>query len=115
MPQTYRKTILVESFTCMRLRRKQYEVKLSELEKERETIEEEKAQVDRYKQLLLKQRDIMIALTQRLNERDEQITALQDELDAYSPNASPFHSGVFCPDLHLPPPPPPAAAQIRQA
>ena len=46
-------------------------------------IEEEKAQVDRYKQLLLKQRDIMIALTQRLNERDEQIVALQDELDAY--------------------------------
>ena len=43
-----------------------------------------KAQVDRYKQLLLKQRDIMIALTQRLNERDEQIMALkQDELDAY--------------------------------
>ncbi len=40
-------------------------------------------QVDRYKQLLLKQRDIMILLTQRLNERDEQIVALQDELDAY--------------------------------
>ena len=53
------------------------------MEHERETIEEEKAQVDRYKQLLLKQRDIMIALTQRLNERDEQIMALQDELDAY--------------------------------
>ena len=33
--------------------------------------------MDRYKQLLLKQRDIMIALTQRLNERDEQIMALQ--------------------------------------
>ena len=56
---------------------------MAELEQERETIEEEKAQVDRYKQLLLKQRDIMIALTQRLNERDEQIMALQDELDAY--------------------------------
>jgi hypothetical protein len=50
---------------------------LQELEKERECIEEEKAQVERYKQLLLKQRDIMIALTQRLNERDEQIMALQ--------------------------------------
>jgi hypothetical protein len=35
------------------------------------------AQVDRYKQLLLKQRDIMIALTARLNERDEQIMTLQ--------------------------------------
>ena len=33
--------------------------------------------VDRYKQLLLKQRDIMIALTARLNERDEQIMTLQ--------------------------------------
>ena len=63
--------------------RGQYEKRLAELEQERETIEEEKAQVDRYKQLLLKQRDIMIALTQRLNERDEQIMALQDELDAY--------------------------------
>jgi hypothetical protein len=63
--------------------RHKYEAKMAELEKERENIEEEKAQVDRYKQLLLKQRDIMIALTQRLNERDEQIVALQDELDAY--------------------------------
>jgi hypothetical protein len=40
-------------------------------------------QVDRYKQLLLKQRDIMIALTARLNERDEQILTLQEELGAY--------------------------------
>mmetsp|Transcript_8306 Transcript_8306/g.16664 ORF Transcript_8306/g.16664 Transcript_8306/m.16664 type:complete len:979 (-) Transcript_8306:23-2959(-) len=63
--------------------RKEYEGRMAEIERERETIEEEKAQVDRYKQLLLKQRDIMIALTQRLNERDEQIMALQDELDAY--------------------------------
>ena len=46
-------------------------------------IEEDKAQVDRYKQLLLKQRDIMIALTARLNERDETIIQLQEELDAY--------------------------------
>jgi hypothetical protein len=57
--------------------RKEYENKLADLERERETIEEEKAQVDRYKQLLLEQRDIMIALTQRLVERDEQIMALQ--------------------------------------
>jgi hypothetical protein len=34
-------------------------------------------QADRYRQLLLKQRDIMIALTARLNERDEQILSLQ--------------------------------------
>ncbi|CAE7882458.1 Kif3b, partial [Symbiodinium sp. KB8] len=45
-------------------------------------VEDDKAQVGRYKQLLLKQRDIMIALTQRLHERDETIIALQAELDA---------------------------------
>ena len=37
----------------------------------------------RYKQLLLKQRDIMIALTARLTERDEMIMRLQEEVDAY--------------------------------
>jgi hypothetical protein len=31
-----------------------------QLERERQSMEEDKAQVDRYKQLLLKQRDIMI-------------------------------------------------------
>ena len=39
--------------------------------------------MDRYKQLLLKQRDIMIALTTRLNERDDTIIQLQEELEAY--------------------------------
>lgn len=39
--------------------------------------------MDKYKSLLLKQRDIMIALTARLNERDEQILILQEELEAY--------------------------------
>ena len=63
--------------------REQYERKFQEIEKERNAIEEDKAQVDRYKQLLLKQRDIMIALTTRLNERDETIIQLQEELDAY--------------------------------
>jgi len=64
----------------------EYDARLADLERERERIEHEKAQVERYKQLLLKQRDIMIALTQRLNERDEQIMALQDELEAYDRN-----------------------------
>jgi hypothetical protein len=62
--------------------RMEYEGRLGELERERQQIEEDKAQVDRYKQLLLKQRDIMIALTARLNERDETIIGLQEELDA---------------------------------
>jgi chromosome segregation ATPase len=66
-----------------RLIRKEYDEKMQEIEKERIQIEEDKQQVDRYKQLLLKQRDIMIALTSRLNERDETIIQLQEELDAY--------------------------------
>lgn len=43
-------------------------------------------QVDRYKALLIKQRDIMSALTQRLTQRDEQIVTLQEELEAYDTN-----------------------------
>lgn len=42
----------------------------------------EEAPAGRYKQLLLKQRDIMITLTQRLHERDETIISLQAELDS---------------------------------
>jgi hypothetical protein len=61
--------------------RQEYQQRMDEVDREREQIELHKTQVDRYKQLLLKQRDIMVALTQRLNERDEQIVALQDELD----------------------------------
>mmetsp|Transcript_11501 Transcript_11501/g.18152 ORF Transcript_11501/g.18152 Transcript_11501/m.18152 type:complete len:1220 (-) Transcript_11501:93-3752(-) len=61
--------------------RSEYASRLAELEKERSTIEEDKAQVGRYKQLLLKQREIMIALTQRLHERDETIIALQEDID----------------------------------
>lgn len=65
----------------------QYERKMRALEAERRAIEEEKqkvegtrSEVDRYKQLLLKQRDIMIALTARLNQRDEQIVGLRVSL-----------------------------------
>lgn len=63
--------------------RKAYEKKMQELESERTKLEESKAQVDRYKGLLQKQRDIMIALATRLNERDEAIVQMQEELDAY--------------------------------
>jgi kinesin family protein 3/17 len=60
-----------------------FNIKVQEIEKERIQIEEEKAQVEKYKNLLLKQRDIMIALTTKLNERDEAIVQLQEEIDAY--------------------------------
>ena len=63
--------------------RSEYEMRIRELESELNNAGENKAQIDRYKQLLLKQRDIMIALTSRLNERDEQIAYLQEELQAY--------------------------------
>lgn len=63
--------------------RDEYDQKLLDIENERKSLEEDKSQVDRYKQLLIKQRDIMIALTNRLNERDETIIYLQEELDAY--------------------------------
>jgi len=39
-------------------------------------FEEDKKYVDKYKKLLLKQKNIMIALTSRLNERDETILIL---------------------------------------
>lgn len=65
-----------------RIIREEYEEKLQEIEKERQMIEADKAQVDRYKQLLLKQRDIMLALTARINERDDTIIQLQEELDS---------------------------------
>ena len=64
--------------------KKKLDQKLEEMEKERKEIEEGKAQVvEKYKLLLLKQRDIMIALTNKLNERDDMIVQLQDEIDAY--------------------------------
>jgi hypothetical protein len=40
-------------------------------------------QLEKYKQLLLKQRDIMIALTSRLNNRDETILQLRSELEMF--------------------------------
>jgi kinesin family protein 3/17 len=63
--------------------KQEFDEKLQEFERERQQAEEEKAQVEKYKQLLLKQRDIMIALTNKLNERDEIIVQLQEEIDAY--------------------------------
>lgn len=63
--------------------RKNYEKRIEDLEAERIRLVDSQAQVDRYKSLLQKQRDIMIALTTRLNERDEAIGQLQEELDAY--------------------------------
>lgn len=62
---------------------KEFDQKLQEFEKERQQIKEDKAQVEHYKKFLLQLRDIMIALTTRLNERNETIDQLQEEIDAY--------------------------------
>ena len=61
----------------------EYESKIRELEADRQEAEVGRAQVGRYKAVLLKQRDIMIALTARLNERDEIVIRMQEELKAY--------------------------------
>lgn len=62
--------------------RAEYEGRLKELEDERRTVASDRAQVERLKGLLIKQRDIMRALSQRLTERDGQILALQTEIEA---------------------------------
>ena len=59
-----------------RIIRQEYENKLNEIERERDQITENKNTAFRLQQLLIKQRDIIIALTSRLNERDEKIIQL---------------------------------------
>lgn len=54
-----------------------FKQKLQEIEKEREQIEDSKAQVEAYNKLLYKQRDIMNNLSSSLNEHEEKIIHLQ--------------------------------------
>ena len=62
---------------------KEFDEKYQDVEKERQQLEIDKAEVEKYKLLLLRQRDIMIALTNKLNERDEALVQFQEEVDAY--------------------------------
>ena len=62
--------------------REEYEKRLLELESERRLVAEDKAATERLKGLLLKQRDVMVALTKRLGERDKEVIELQSSLDA---------------------------------
>lgn len=57
--------------------RGKYNERLQEIERERENMVHDKSRVDRYKQLLIKQRDIMIQLTARLNERDQSVSHIR--------------------------------------
>ena len=60
--------------------RAEYERKLKSIEAERTDASSSTREVERYKAVLLKQRDIMLGLTSRLRERDERINTLQDEI-----------------------------------
>lgn len=64
--------------------RAEYERKLKDLEREREAPGAGAAEkLERFTQLLLKQREIMLALTAKLRRRDDQILVLQQELEAF--------------------------------
>jgi kinesin family protein 3/17 len=65
---------------------KLYENKILEIEKERQQLEEDKAENEEYREILLKQKDIMNSLTNKLNERDEYIAQLQEELESAEKN-----------------------------
>ena len=72
--------------TALKNQLKLYENKILEIEKERQQLEEDKAENKEYKELLVKQRDIMNALTYKLNERDEYIAQLQEQLASTEKN-----------------------------
>ena len=60
-----------------------YESKIQEIEKEKEKMFEDIHENEQYKDILNKQKDIMIALSNKLNERDELIANLEEQLDIY--------------------------------
>ena len=60
---------------------KDFELKLQELEREREQNEDSKAQVEAYNKLLYKQRDIMNNLSINLNEKEETINNLNKNIE----------------------------------
>ena len=73
---------------------KEFDQKLQEFDKEKQQIEEDKAQVEHYKKFLQKFRDIMIALTTRLNERNETIDQLHEEQEAYEKIIRELEDGI---------------------
>jgi len=64
-------------------KQREFVKKINEIEKERKELENNKAEFNQYKDLLLKQRDIMIGLTEKLNERDQANIQLNNEIEAY--------------------------------
>jgi len=83
-----------------------YRRKIVELEKEREGIADDKRVAQQYKQLLVKQRQILMQLTNRLRERDQYIARLQEDLAAYEQHRKILEAelarfGVQAPPLQL--------------
>jgi chromosome segregation ATPase len=73
---------------------KEFDQKLQEFDKEKQQIEEDKVQVEHYKKFLQKLRDIMIALTTRLNERNETIDQLHEEIESYEKIIRELEDGI---------------------
>ena len=65
------------------LLQKDFNEKLSDLEKEKELIQISKEQVDSYNNLLHKQRETMDNLTNNLKEKEDNITHLNEMIDSY--------------------------------
>jgi len=57
-----------------------YENKIQEIEKEKEKMFEDIHESEQYKNILYKQKDIMIALSNKINERDELIANLEEQI-----------------------------------
>lgn len=74
--------------------RQQYEVRLAELEAESQAVAADRAAAERLKSLLVKQRDVMVALTERLAERDRDVLALQAALEAAEGRAKKAEDGL---------------------
>ena len=74
--------------------RELYAKKMAELEAERRAVAEDKAAAERLKGLLIKQRDVMVALTNRLAERDEQVLQLQSAVEAAETRAKEAEDGL---------------------
>ena len=65
------------------LLQKDFNEKLSDLEKEKELIQISKEQVDSYNVLLHKQREAMDNLTNNLKEKEDNISHLNEMIDSY--------------------------------
>ena len=72
---------------------KEFDHKLQEYQKSNKSMNNE--EIERYKQLILKQRDMMSTLTQKINERDENIAQLQEDNEAYEKINEQLDSYIF--------------------